>query len=143
MSVLINNVGINHPAKYFYELGAHMQLPLFTTHLHLTYCTIPPFSSICSASDAPTRRSMVAVNLTSCVEMSALVLPGMRDRKRGAIVNLASAAGRVPIGNPLYALYSGTKAGVDYFSRSLHHELKGSGVHVQVRTGCLKCLSEN
>lgn len=79
---------------------------------------------------------MVAVNLTSVVEMSALVLPGMRERKRGAIINLASAAGRVPIGNPLYALYSGTKAAVDYFSRSLHHELSEFGVHVQVRMGC-------
>lgn len=39
-------------------------------------------------------------------------------------------AGRVPIGNPFYALYSGTKAFVDYFSRSLHHEYAGKGVVV-------------
>lgn len=38
------------------------------------------------------------------------------------------------VGNPLYAVYSASKAYVDYFSRSLHYELKSFGVHVQCQS---------
>lgn len=58
----------------------------------------------------------------------------MVKRRRGAIINVSSAAGRLPTGNPLYALYSGTKAFVDYFSRSMHYELAPSGVVVQCQS---------
>jgi len=55
----------------------------------------------------------------------------MIKRRRGAIVNISSAAGLLPTGDPLYAVYSATKAYVDFFSRSLHFELKSKGIHVQ------------
>ena len=74
---------------------------------------------------------MVNTNLLSVVEMSALVLPGMLAAKRGAIVNISSAAGNLASGSPLLALYAATKAAVDTFSQSLHHELAGKGVHVE------------
>ncbi|RYG49940.1 SDR family NAD(P)-dependent oxidoreductase, partial [archaeon] len=41
---------------------------------------------------------------------TALCVAGMVERKRGAIINISSAAGRIPIGNPMYAEYSATKA---------------------------------
>ena len=75
--------------------------------------------------------AMVNINLLSVVEMTALVLPRMLAQKRGAIVNISSAAGNVPSGSPLLALYSATKAGVDVLSRSLHAELARTGVHVE------------
>jgi len=56
----------------------------------------------------------------------------MIQRKKGAIVNVGSAAGEVSCGDPLYAVYSGSKAYVDFFSRSLNLELQHKGVHVQV-----------
>ncbi len=55
----------------------------------------------------------------------------MVNKRRGAIINIGSAAGSIPIGDPLLAVYSGTKAFLDFFSRSLYYELKGKGVHVQ------------
>lgn len=80
--------------------------------------------------DEKTRTEMVHTNLTSVVEMTALVLPDMVEAKRGAIINIASAASRTP-GSPLLALYSSTKAAVEYFSSSLHHEVRGKGVIVE------------
>lgn len=77
---------------------------------------------------------MICMNVTAATKMTQFLLPGMILRKRGAIVNISSAAGRIPIGNPLYAEYSASKAYVDYFSRSLNHELAGSGVDVQCQS---------
>jgi 17beta-estradiol 17-dehydrogenase / very-long-chain 3-oxoacyl-CoA reductase len=50
---------------------------------------------------------------------------------RGVILNIGSGAGRIPIGNPLYAVYSASKAYVDFLSRSMAVELKPLGVTVQ------------
>lgn len=76
-------------------------------------------------------QDMVNINVTSMVEMTALVLPGMLERKRGAVINISSAAGVAPTGAPLLALYSSTKAAVNYFSESLTSELAGKGVRVE------------
>ena len=43
--------------------------------------------------------------------MTRLVLPGMKERQRGAIVNIGSAAATVAPSGPLYAVYAGTKVG--------------------------------
>ena len=50
-------------------------------------------------------------------------------RKKGAIVNLSSMAGRVP--TPMLSVYSGTKAYVDFFSKCLAQEYKSQGIVVQ------------
>jgi len=75
--------------------------------------------------------SLIRVNIISTTRMTRLVLPGMITRGRGAIVNVGSAAGSLYSGDPLYAVYSGTKAYIDLFSRSLHLEYKSRGVSVQ------------
>jgi short-subunit dehydrogenase len=43
--------------------------------------------------------------------MTRIVLPGMKERKKGAIVNIGSAAATVAPSGPLYAVYAGTKVG--------------------------------
>ncbi|KFU91056.1 Estradiol 17-beta-dehydrogenase 12, partial [Chaetura pelagica] len=62
-------------------------------------------------------------------QMTRLVLPGMLERSKGVILNIASAAGMYP--TPLLTLYSATKAFVDFFSQGLHAEYKNKGVIVQ------------
>ncbi len=55
------------------------------------------------------------------------VLPGMRERRRGAIVLVSSELGL--IGGPSYASYCTSKWGVVGLAEVLYHELAGSGVH--------------
>jgi short-subunit dehydrogenase len=54
------------------------------------------------------------------------VLPGMRERRRGAIVLVSSELGL--IGAPSYASYCTSKWGMVGLAEVLHHELAGSGV---------------
>jgi len=80
------------------------------------------------------RVAMLPTNVASAVEMTRLVLPGMRARRRGALVFVASAAARLPIGSPLLALYAASKAAVTALARSLAGELRGSGVTAQAQS---------
>jgi short-subunit dehydrogenase len=59
--------------------------------------------------------------------LSQRVLPGMRERRRGSIVLVASELGL--IGGPSYASYCTSKWGMVGLAEVLFHELTGSGVH--------------
>lgn len=86
-----------------------------------------------SELDASTVHDVPALNVSSLAKVTRLVLPGMMERQRGAIINLSSiAAARIADGSPLLALYSGTKAFVENFSASLAAECRPAGIHVQV-----------
>ncbi|AIG64584.1 short-chain dehydrogenase [Corynebacterium atypicum] len=67
------------------------------------------------------------LNATAVFRLTRAVLPGMLSRRSGAICNVGSAAGNIPI--PNNATYVFTKAGVNAFTESLHFELKKTGVH--------------
>lgn len=54
---------------------------------------------------------IITVNVASAPAMAKLVLPGMKARRRGAIINLSSVAGHHPC--PLVGLYSATKVCVE------------------------------
>jgi 17beta-estradiol 17-dehydrogenase / very-long-chain 3-oxoacyl-CoA reductase len=56
-------------------------------------------------------KSLLELNVTSTTWMTRIVLPGMVANKRGAIVNLSSAAARNP--SPLLAEYSGVKSFIE------------------------------
>src|ERR1019366_8013387 len=73
---------------------------------------------------------IVAVNLTAPILLTRAVLPYLRRRGAGAIVNVASLAGRVPL--PHEATYSATKFGLRAFSFALAEELAGSAIRVAV-----------
>ncbi|HEX2071941.1 MAG TPA: SDR family oxidoreductase [Thermoleophilaceae bacterium] len=72
--------------------------------------------------------NMLAVNLRGVLAMTHAVLPGMHARGGGAIVNVASEAGRV--GSQLSVVYSATKAGVIGFTKALAKESARFGVRV-------------
>lgn len=73
---------------------------------------------------------MVQVNLLGSTALARLVIPGMLERGRGHIVNIASLAGKA--GTPYEAAYATTKHGMMGFTRSLRGEYRGTGVGVSV-----------
>ncbi len=68
----------------------------------------------------------IAVNLLGVINGMRLVLPAMRERGSGHVVNVASLAARLPV--PGSAVYSGTKAAVLALTDAVRRELRGSGV---------------
>jgi hypothetical protein len=70
----------------------------------------------------------IQLNVSALVELTGRFLPGMIERRRGAIMNVASVGGFGP--GPFMATYCATKAFVLSFSESLAAEVRGTGVHV-------------
>ena len=77
-------------------------------------------------------RAIIHLNCEVTAMVTKLCVPGMMERRRGAIVNVASAAGIMGCGDPLYDLYAASKAFVNQFSLSLNTELKECGILVEV-----------
>ena len=69
------------------------------------------------------------LNLTSVMLCSQAVATSMIERKRGAIINIVSIAGRTG-GGPGAAAYSVAKGGLITFTKSLAKELAPHGVRV-------------
>ena len=72
--------------------------------------------------------SMVALNVRALTDLTRAYLPGMLERKRGRVLNVASTASFQP--GPLMATYFATKAYVLSLSEALHEETRGTGVSV-------------
>jgi 2-dehydro-3-deoxy-L-rhamnonate dehydrogenase (NAD+) len=64
---------------------------------------------------------VIAVNMTGVFLCTQAVLPYMRERRYGRIVNIASIAGKE--GNPNMTAYSSTKAAVIGFTKSVAKEV--------------------
>jgi short-subunit dehydrogenase len=85
-----------------------------------------PFTS----AEAPEIDQLIRVNLTAPVLLTRALLPGMLERGRGHIVNVASIAGHVGVAGE--AAYSATKAGLIALTEALRYELKGTNVGASV-----------
>jgi 3-oxoacyl-[acyl-carrier protein] reductase len=70
-----------------------------------------------------------SVNLTSAMLCSQAVVPSMIERKRGAIVNIVSIAGRNG-GGPGAGAYAAAKAALISFTKSMAKELAPQGIRV-------------
>jgi short-subunit dehydrogenase len=75
-------------------------------------------------------RRLVEVDLLASIELTHALLPGMVERKHGAICFVTSIAGRTGVAGE--AVYSATKAGLDAFAESLRGETAGTGVNISV-----------
>jgi 2-hydroxycyclohexanecarboxyl-CoA dehydrogenase len=69
---------------------------------------------------------VLAVNLRGVIAVTHAVLPGMQERGRGRIVNVASEAGRV--GSHGSAVYSAAKGGVIGFTKAVAREAARYGI---------------
>ncbi|RKO90492.1 NAD(P)-binding protein [Blyttiomyces helicus] len=73
--------------------------------------------------------SIVTVNVGAQVRLTRMLLPGMVAARRGLVINVGSIAGLVP--SAYLAAYSGAKAFLRTWSRSLAEEVAPKGVRVQ------------
>lgn len=71
---------------------------------------------------------MIRVNVTALTHLTRRLLPGMLERGRGGVLNVASTASFQP--GPNMSVYYATKAYVLSFSEGLTEEVAGSGVTV-------------
>ncbi|XP_070551324.1 very-long-chain 3-oxoacyl-CoA reductase-like [Ptychodera flava] len=101
VGVLVNNVGMASVVEYFAETA---DLEQYITNI-------------------------INVNILAATQMTRIVLPAMVEKRKGVIMNISSASGKVPTG--LLSVYSATKAYMDFFSRALHTEYESKGITVQ------------
>ena len=100
IGVLVNNVGVSYRYPMFFDELSDQEV-----------------------------QDLMTMNIDSTVWMTRMALPGMLDRKKGAIVNISSASAMYTL--PLLAEYSGSKSFVEKFSRALNAEYKRKGVTCQ------------
>lgn len=70
------------------------------------------------------------INLFGAMRLIQLVLPGMRERKSGCIVNMSSIAGRFATGGQ--ALYAGSKFALEATSEALAQEVRQFDIRVVI-----------
>jgi NAD(P)-dependent dehydrogenase (short-subunit alcohol dehydrogenase family) len=91
-----------------------------------------------SAVSLADRRKMFEVNLNAPVDLAQQVLPGMRARGRGFVLNISSESARQPTvpyrdtpdAAHIIAAYGASKAALDRYSEGLAHEVAFEGVCV-------------
>lgn len=79
-----------------------------------------------ATSDPGRDDRIIEVNIVALTLLTRCLLPQMVARKRGAILNVSSSAGFLPI--PGMAVYAASKAYVNSFSEALRAELRDTGV---------------
>jgi short-subunit dehydrogenase len=81
-----------------------------------------------SVLDIDHELNMIRVNVLALTALTHRYLTGMRNRGKGTIINVSSAAGFQPI--PFMATYAATKAYVTSFAEALAQENRAHGIRV-------------
>jgi len=111
------------PAKLFAEARARrLEIDLLINNAG--FGSMGDFAKL----DLARELNMIDLNVRSLVELTHQFLQPMRERKSGAIINVASTAGFQPV--PFMATYAATKAFVLSFSEALWEENRGFGIKV-------------
>jgi short-subunit dehydrogenase len=75
-------------------------------------------------------RRLMELNFFAPLELTQLVVPHMRTRKSGMIVNVGSIAGKITL--PWFTMYSVSKYALGSLTEGLRMELKSSGIHSMI-----------
>ncbi|VTJ51292.1 Hypothetical predicted protein [Marmota monax] len=100
IGILVNNVGVFHPYPQYFTQVSEDKL-----------------------------WDIINVNIAAASLMIHIVLPGMVERKKGAIVTISSGSCCKP--TPQLAAFSASKAYLDHLSRALQYEYASKGIFVQ------------
>src|SRR6478609_7047020 len=82
------------------------------------------------ATPMATAREVFETNTFGVMAMTQAVLPQLRARRSGVIVNVTSSATLAPM--PLVAVYTASKVAIEGFTASLAHELRNFDVRVKL-----------
>lgn len=82
-----------------------------------------------AATDEVIRRQ-IDTNLLGVINVTKAVLPAMRARRSGIIINVSSVGGRVTF--PFSSLYHATKFAVEGLTESLQYELNPLGIRLKI-----------
>jgi hypothetical protein len=74
------------------------------------------------------RLAQMDVNFLAPMHLMRLVLPGMRARRRGRIINVSSVGGMMAM--PTMSIYSASKFALEGVSEALWYEVRPWGIHV-------------
>ena len=75
-------------------------------------------------------RWLMELNFFAPVAMVQQIVPHMRARRKGMIVNIGSIAGKIPL--PWMSLYSTSKYALGAWTENLRMELKRDGIHAMI-----------
>jgi short-subunit dehydrogenase len=92
-----------------------------------------------AVEDVPIQRLryQFEVNVFGAVRMMQAVLPGMRERRAGRVVNVSSPAGVLPM--PFGGVYCASKAALESLTSALRMETRDFGIHwILVRPGAIR-----
>lgn len=82
----------------------------------------------CDKVDIARFQKMIQINVVGMVLLTKLVVPHMKKKKIGLIINLSSISGKIAFANGEF--YSATKFGVMGYSEGIRKELKSFGIKV-------------
>ncbi|XP_043703913.1 very-long-chain 3-oxoacyl-CoA reductase 1-like [Telopea speciosissima] len=99
--------------------------------------TAYPYAKFFHEVDEELLKDVIQVNVEANYKVTKAVLPGMLQRKRGAIVNIGSGSVTATPSYPLVSVYNATKAYLHQLSRNLHVECKLNGIDVQCQVPLL------
>ena len=83
-----------------------------------------------SSTDIDENIRLLHVQLTAALKLTRAVLPGMIEKRRGKVLNVASVYSFAPV--PFQSVYAACKAFLLSFSASLQNEVSDAGVTVTV-----------
>jgi NAD(P)-dependent dehydrogenase (short-subunit alcohol dehydrogenase family) len=84
----------------------------------------------CEETTAAEARALFETNLFGVMRVTSAVLPAMRARRRGRIINLGSVSGFV--GVPFHGVYAASKHALAGYTEALRHELRPFGIHASL-----------
>ncbi|MEO7910278.1 MAG: SDR family NAD(P)-dependent oxidoreductase, partial [Roseiflexaceae bacterium] len=89
-----------------------------------------PIAQLDGPMDGSTVATIIDTNLRAPIELTRVLLPGMLERRRGAIVFVASVVGHIAM--PASAIYSASKFGLRGFAHGLRREVAQRGIGVTI-----------
>jgi len=89
-----------------------------------------PQAGVIETTPVETIRRLFDVNVIGYARMQAAVLPHMRARRSGHVINISSAIGKVPM--PGFGWYSATKHAIEGMSDALRMEVEPLGIKVSI-----------